>query len=43
VHYCEKTEKGLVREYNNEYDLTKDRNLNALNAFPLKDQDGNPL
>jgi len=33
----------MVREYNNEYDLTKERNLNALNAFPLKDQDGNPL
>ena len=37
VHYCEKTEKGIVREYNNDFDLTKDRQLNALHAFPLKD------
>jgi len=33
----------MVREYNNDNDLTKERNLNALNAFPLKDPDGNPL
>ena len=44
MHYCEKTKSGSVREYNDEYDLTAEKNLKiGAQSYPLKDAQGNPL
>ena len=43
VHYCEKTNMTSIKEYNDDYDLSSDRNVAVTNAFPLKDLEGNPL
>ena len=42
VHYCEKTERDLIREYYDEYNLVneKDGRFNSGN-YPLKDEQGN--
>ena len=43
VHHCEKTQKMTAKEYNDDYELGGEKNLAITNAFPLKDQEGNPL
>jgi len=43
VHHCEKTQKMTGKEYNDDYELGAEKNYGLTNAFPLKDQEGNPL
>lgn len=48
VHYCEATRKGSVKHYRDKHDLAALGEAGAMggeenNAFPTKDQDGNPL
>ena len=43
IHYCEQTAKGIIKEYEDEYDLTNTENINKSRAIPLKDPEGRPL
>jgi hypothetical protein len=43
THYCEKTERVLKKNYQDEYDLTSPFNPNLSKNIPLKDPEGNPL
>lgn len=43
MHYCDKTNMSSVKEYNDDYDLSTEKNYGISNAFPLKDIEGNPL
>ncbi len=43
VHYCDKTNMSSIKEYNDDYDLSYEKNYGVSNSFPLKDIEGNPL
>lgn len=43
LQYCEATKVFTPREYNDDYELGVEKNLNITNAFALKDNAGNPL
>ena len=48
VHYCEATKRGLIKQYNDQFNLTQLAEgegsvTEQTNAFPTKDQDDNPL
>lgn len=48
VHYCEQTKKGLIKHYNDKYNLAQlaegqGSTGESSNAFPTKDQNDNPL
>lgn len=43
MHYCEATKAFTVKEYNDDYELSNEKNVGSTNTFPLKDQAGNPL
>lgn len=47
LHYCEATGRGLVKHYNDKYNLAQladdDATKEDNNAFPTKDNEGNPL
>jgi len=43
VHYCDTTEKGSMRSYQDEYDLTEIFDPKQTKSVPLKDQEGNAL
>jgi len=46
VHYCEKTKKGLIKHYHDQYNLAQAPEVEGSeqnNAFPTKDANDNPL
>ena len=43
MHYCEATKAFTTKEYNDDFELGVEKNLNITNAFPLKDNAGNSL
>jgi len=53
VHYCEETKKGVVKHYNDKYNLaqlgekeeadSQNKHIEMNNTFPTKDQNDNPL
>ena len=48
VHYCEATKRGLVKTYNDHFNLVQQADneggiSESTNAFPTKDQNDNPL
>lgn len=42
-HYCEKTNKPLLREYSDKYNLTDEVHLNQATSIPVYDEEQNPL
>jgi len=41
VHYCETTDKGHVKSYSDQYEISELQNMN--NTYPTSDVDGNAL
>ena len=44
MHYCEATKKGIVKQYNDKFNLYRGEGMTeGNNQFPTKDQNDNPL
>jgi DNA replication licensing factor MCM3 len=44
VHYCETTKRGMIKNYNDNFNLDSAQDgSDSTNAFPTKDANDNPL